>query len=56
MTTQWNRRHFFRGPGALTALQNGTPLCNVWLTMLNGIGVESERHGDIAGAVKELQA
>jgi hypothetical protein len=33
-----------------------TPLCNVWLTMLNGLGIEAERHGDSTGVVKELIA
>ncbi len=33
-----------------------TPLCNVWLTMLHGIGLENERHGDSSGVVKELIA
>jgi hypothetical protein len=33
-----------------------TPLCNAWLTMLHGIGVEAERHGDSTGALKEIEA
>ncbi len=33
-----------------------TPLCNAWLTMLHGIGVSAERHGDSTGVVKELIA
>lgn len=33
-----------------------TPLCNVWLTMLKGVGVVVERHGDSTGVVKELIA
>jgi hypothetical protein len=33
-----------------------TPLCNVWLTMLNGIGVQAERHGDSTGVLKEIIA
>jgi hypothetical protein len=37
-------------------LPKDTPLCNVWLTMLNGLGIEAERHGDSSGVVKELQA
>jgi hypothetical protein len=37
-------------------LPKDTPLCNVWLTMLNGLGIEAERHGDSTGVVKELQA
>ncbi|MDI1312036.1 DUF1552 domain-containing protein [Prosthecobacter sp.] len=33
-----------------------TPLCNTWLTLLNGIGVNAERHGDSSGVLKELIA
>lgn len=33
-----------------------TPLCNAWLTMLHGIGVEAERHGDSTGPLKEIIA
>ena len=33
-----------------------TPLCNAWLTLLHGIGVQAERHGDSTGVIKELQA
>jgi hypothetical protein len=35
-------------------LPKDTPLCNVWLTMLHGLGIEAERHGDSTGVVKEL--
>ena len=42
--------------GQHLALPKDTPLCNVWLTMLQGIGIQSERHGDSSGVVKELQA
>lgn len=37
-------------------LPKDTPLCNVWLTMLHGLGIEAERHGDSTGLVKELRA
>jgi hypothetical protein len=37
-------------------LPKDTPLCNVWLTILHGLGIEAERHGDSTGVVKELQA
>jgi hypothetical protein len=37
-------------------LPKDTPLCNVWLTMLHGIGVAAERHGDSTGVVQPLQA
>jgi hypothetical protein len=42
--------------GQHLVLPKDTPLCNVWLTLLNGIGVEAERHGDSTGVVKELIA
>ncbi|UUO04678.1 DUF1552 domain-containing protein [Blastopirellula sp. J2-11] len=32
-----------------------TPLCNAWLTMLQGIGVPAEHHGDSTGVIPELQ-
>jgi len=35
-------------------LPKDTPLANVWLTLLNGLGIQSERHGDSSGVVKEL--
>jgi hypothetical protein len=42
--------------GQHLVLPKNTPLCNVWLTMLHGMGIEAERHGDSSGIVKELQA
>jgi len=42
--------------GQHLVLPKDTPLCNVWLTMLNGMGINVERHGDSTGVVKELQA
>ena len=42
--------------GQHLVVSKDTPLCNVWLTLLNGIGVQAERHGDSTGVVKELQA
>ena len=33
-----------------------TPLCNAWLTLLHGSGVNVERHGDSSGLLKELAA
>jgi hypothetical protein len=41
--------------GQHLVLPKDTPLCNVWLTMLNGMGIDVERHGDSSGIVKELQ-
>jgi hypothetical protein len=37
-------------------LPHNTPLCNAWLTLLNGLGIDTERHGDSTGVIKELQA
>ena len=42
--------------GQHLVLPEDTPLCNVWLTMLRGMGIDVERHGDSSGIVKELQA
>jgi hypothetical protein len=43
--------------GQHLVLPKDTPLANVWLTMLQGVGVnpkQCERHGDSTGVVKEL--
>ena len=42
--------------GEHLVLPKDTPLCNVWLTMLQGMGIDAERHGDSSGIIKELQA
>ena len=42
--------------GEHLVLPKDTPLCNVWLTMLQGMGIDADRHGDSSGVVKELQA
>ena len=42
--------------GQHLVLPKDTPLCNVWLTMLHGMGIKTERHGDSSGVVSELQA
>ncbi len=42
--------------GRHLVLPKDTPLCNVWLTLLNGIGVGVSRHGDSTGPVQELIA
>jgi hypothetical protein len=42
--------------GQHLVLPKDTPLCNVWLTMLQGMGLDVQRHGDSTGVVKELQA
>jgi len=31
-----------------------TPLCNLWLTLLRGVGVDVDSHGDSTGVLKEL--
>lgn len=33
-----------------------TPLCNVWLTLLKGVGVKADAFGDSTGVVEELVA
>ena len=33
-----------------------TPLCNVWLTLLNGVGVNAKSFGDSTGVVDQLRA
>ena len=40
--------------GQHLVLSKDTPLANVWLTLLQGIGANPERHGDSTGVVKEL--
>ena len=35
--------------------EKGTPLTNLWLTLLQGSGVDVDSHGDSRGTIKELQ-
>ena len=42
--------------GQHLVLPKNTSLCNVWLTMLQGMGINAERHGDSTGVVKELRS
>ncbi len=42
--------------GENIVVEKDTPLCNAWLTMLQGVGVETQRHGDSTGVIKELIA
>ena len=42
--------------GENIVVSKDTPLCNAWLTMLKGVGVDAERHGDSTGVIKELIA
>ena len=41
--------------GQHLVLPKDTPLCNVWLTMLHGMGIQVERHGDSSGVLTRLQ-
>lgn len=34
----------------------GTPLCNLWLGLLHGMGIEAQRHGDSTGPLTEAFA
>ena len=42
--------------GQHLVLSKDTPLCNLWLTLLNGMGIQIERHGDSSAVVKQLIA
>lgn len=42
--------------GQHLVLPKGTPLCNAWLTLLHGSGIEAERHGDSTGVIGDLVA
>ena len=42
--------------GQHIVLPKDTPLCNVWLTMLQGSGIRADQHGDSTGVVSQLQA
>jgi hypothetical protein len=42
--------------GQHLVMPKDTPLCNAWLTLLQGSGVPAERHGDSTGIIKELLA
>ena len=42
--------------GQHVVLPKDTPLANVWLTLLQGIGIDTERHGDSTGPIGELRA
>ena len=37
-------------------MPKNTPLCTAWLTLLHGVGVNVERHGDSTGILTSLQA
>ena len=40
--------------GENIVLPKDTPLCNAWLTLLRGVGVKVERHGDSTGILPEI--
>jgi hypothetical protein len=42
--------------GQHISLPKNTPLSNAWLTLLHGLGIKAERHGDSTGIIKELIA
>jgi hypothetical protein len=42
--------------GENIVVPDDTPLCNAWLTLLHGVGVTAERHGDSTGLLKEVIA
>ena len=38
----------------LVMKEKDTPLCNLWLSLLHGMGIEAESHGDSRGTISEL--
>ncbi len=42
--------------GQHVVVSKDTPLCNLWLTLLHGLGVNVPRHGDSSGVISELNA
>lgn len=40
--------------GKNIVVEKDTPLCNAWLTLLQGIGVPAQRHGDSTGVVPAM--
>lgn len=42
--------------GENIVVPENTPLCNAWLAMLHGIGVQAERHGDSTGILNQIRA
>jgi len=41
-------------PGRYIKYSAGTPMCNLWLSLMDGMGVEVERHGDSTGRLAGL--
>jgi hypothetical protein len=42
--------------GQHLVVSRDTPLCNAWLTLLRGVGINVPRHGDSTGVISELMA
>ena len=42
--------------GRHLVMDKGTPLCNLWLSLLQGTGVNVESHGDSTGVIRELMS
>ena len=42
--------------GQHLVVSKDTPLCNAWLTLLHGLGINARRHGDSTGVINELIA
>ena len=42
--------------GQHVVVSKGSPLCNAWLTLLCGVGINIPRHGDSTGVISELMA
>lgn len=42
--------------GSNIVVSKDTPLCNAWLTLMQGSGVPVQRHGDSTGIIKQLLA
>lgn len=42
--------------GENIVVEKDTPLCNAWLTLLRGSGVQAASHGDSTGIIKEMLA
>ena len=43
-------------PGRHVICPNNTPICNLWLSLMNRMGVREERFGDSTGMLTQLNA
>ena len=43
-------------PGRHVVLPTNTPICNLWLSLMDRMGVEEERFGDSTGRLSGLTA